>query len=366
MNFTRLAKLDNLITNTLKRKPTIILDPNPEHSFRIKGTVKDLSVSIDTDIWTLPDDMDTFIMQLNETNCSIEEKILKIYEKLCQEYTYDDNVLTYIKKNDDDTFFLPDAYGRDTDSSWKEKRKQHNRRSCFEISRILAKSIIEMLKTSGKSKNFDVCILWDEAVTHYFVGLISNEYTLSLDLDDFTQIKDLTREKTELSIIGIRILEDNQHKFEEALKRFNSGKSEEAKDHIQNKIDGMEKSTETEIENEDDNNIEFLKYSVKILKEEYNLDSAGIYEFLKEIVDTKIGARSRRKVWKEVKDDNNGIGKRYTRCLIITIDDIQYIIDVTKESAEEIFRVYDSNGNGELIPFNKMSRNWNEDPYDGR
>ena len=106
MNFTRLAKLNNLITNDLKRKPTIILDPNPEHPIRMFGTADDLSVSIDTDIWTMPDEMATLIRQLNETDYSIEEKILIIYNKLCQDYTYDDNVLTYIKKNDDDTFNL--------------------------------------------------------------------------------------------------------------------------------------------------------------------------------------------------------------------------------------------------------------------
>ena len=358
MNFTRLAKLNNLITNDLKRKTTIILDPNPDHQIRMFGTADGLSVSIDTDIWTMPDEIGTFIRQLNENDYSVEEKILAIYDKLCKDYTYDDNVLTYIKKNDDDTFYLPDYYGRDIDKSWKEKRKLHNRRSCFEISRILAESIIEMLKTSGYFKDYDICILWDESVTHYFVGVICNEYCLSLDLDDFTQIKDLTRVKTELSIVGIKILEDKHNRFTEALESFNEGRSKIAKEHISDKID----------DKEDD--IGFLKHSIQILREDYNLDSAGIYEFIKEIVDTKFGARSRRKVWKEVKNISNGIGNRYTRCLIVKIDDAQYIIDVTKDNTEEIFRLYDqeeqANPNEKVIPFRDMSRDWDTDPYDGR
>ncbi len=359
MNITRIAKLNSLITNNLKRKPIIIMDRNPEKQIRIYGSGNDVSLSIDTDIWMITDEIKEFIKQLNLTDYSIEEKIIKIYEKLCQDYTYDDNVLTYIKKNDDDTFFLPDYYGRDTDDSWKEKRKEHNRRSCFEISRVLAKALIEMLTTSGHYNDYDICILWDEAVTHYFVGLICEKYSLSLDLDDFTQIKDLTRLKTELSIAGIKILEDNENVFGNVLEEYNKDKSKVAKDHIQKKFEGKEN------DDENDDEIEFLKFSVQILKEEYNLDSAGIYEFIKEIVDTKIGTKSRRKAWKEVENISEGTGKRYTRCLLVTIHDTEYIIDVTKEDINEIVRIYNAKDE-KVILFKDMDRNWNDDPYDGR
>ena len=96
-----------------------------------------------------------------------------------------------------------------------------------------------------------------------------------------------------------------------------------------------------------------------------DLDSAGIYEFFKEIVDTKIGTRARKKDWKKV-ENNPGTGNRYTRCLIVKIGNNTYVVDVTKQKPEEIFRKCTDEDLKELIPFKDMERNWNEDPYDGR
>ena len=376
MNFNRLGKLNELLTNDLKRKPTIILDPNPEQSYRISGTADDIVVGIDADEWVIPDELKPFIIRVAGSNVSDEEKILKVYQKLCEYYTYDDNVLSYIKKNEDDTFFLPDEYGRETNSSWKENRQKHNRRNCFEISRILAKSINEVIKLSGHSKNYDICIIWDEANTHYFVGLACNNYYVSLDLDDFTQIKDLTRAKTELTLEGIKILEDSSDRFGKVIKEINNDRAKIAKDYIQEKIEMLnldDNMDETKVKAEDDDSISddkrFLQYTIQILKEDYNLDSAGIYEYLKENVDTKLGAKFRKKVWKEI-ENNPGKGKRYTRCLIVNIDDSSYIIDVTKDNPNEIFQQFDERElekqESKIIPFKEMTRDWNKDPYDGR
>lgn len=376
MNFNRLGKLNNLLTADLKRKPTIILEPNPEQLYRIYGTADDIVVGIDTADWEIPDSLKQFLADVASDNSSNEEKILKIYQKLCEYYTYDDNVLSYIKKTDDDTFFLPDAYGRETNAIWKENRKKHNRTTCFEISRILAKSIKEVIKLSGHSNNYDVCIIWDEANTHYFVGVACDNYYVSLDLDDFTQIKDLTRMKTELTLEGIKLLEDPYDKFGTVVRKFNGGRSKIAKEHIQRKRDEACQDNNANGENlneshysVDSDDINFFQYAVQILKEEYNLDSAGIYEYLKEIVDTKLGARFRKKVWKEVENEP-GIGTRYTRCLIVTINEIPYIVDVTKENPCEIFRIFNEQESekegSKLIPFKEMSRDWKDDPYDGR
>ena len=89
-----------------------------------------------------------------------------------------------------------------------------------------------------------------------------------------------------------------------------------------------------------------------------------MFEYIKEIVDTRIGARSRKKYWKEV-ESNLGVGTRYTRCLVITIDDISYIIDVTKKDPTEILRRADEEEMSQLKPFN-IQRKWKFDPYDGR
>lgn len=369
MNITRISKLCNLVTNRIKRKPTIVIEPNRYHSVNISGVASNISINIDANEWIIPDNLIKYLEELSIIDGSIEEKILQIYQKLCEDYTYDDNILSYIKKKDDDTFYLPDEYGRDTDSNWREKRSKHNRRNCFEISRILAKMLERFLKQNGYLKKYDICILWDEAVTHYFVGLSCDDYYLSLDLDDFTQIKDITRVKTDLSIEGITVLDDPKNIFTDVLKSFNANRPQIARKHIEDIIGKSVQDFSEDNQSTLPEDIEFLKYTIQILCKEYDLDPAGIFEYMKEIVDTKIGARARNKVWKIV-EDNPGVGNRYVRCLVVTIDDIPYIIDVTKQNPLEILRKFDpaelDNPDSGIIRFNKMKRSWNNDPYDGR
>ena len=363
MNFTRIGKLSQLITDALKRKPTVVL--NPEKTYRVFGVADNLNITTDTEKWEINDSLKEYIDELAKQDFSIEEKILIIYNKLCEEYTYDDNVLSYIRKNDDDTFYLPDEYGRDTDKEWKENRSKHNRRSCFEISRILAKSITELVRLTGNSKDFDICIFWDEDVTHYFVGLINKDYALSMDLDDFTTIKDLTRIKTGLTLDGIKVLRDPSAKISSCIREFNLGRERNARNQLDNEM-----KTSNSIKNPNElDETDFFRNAVQILKEEYNLDSAGIFEYLKEIVDTKLGARFRKKVWKEV-EKNPGKGARYTRCLVLLLDDESYIVDVTQDDSNKMFRAFDikelEKPESGIRPFTGLNRTWETDPYDGR
>ena len=137
--------------------------------------------------------------------------------------------------------------------------------------------------------------------------------------------------KTGLTIEEIRILDDPYNKFGEALAKYNYDKCKIAREQIDKNVDSS---------NDVSDDIQFLKYAVQFLKDEYNLDSAGMFEYLKEIVDTKIGASSRKKVWTEV-ENNPGMGKRYTRCLLVTVDDVHYLIDCTKDNPEEVIRKFD-------------------------
>lgn len=364
MNFNRLSRLNNLVTNDLRRKPTIILEPNYNHPIRMFGTAKDVNVNFDTDDWIISQELTNYVENLAKSNGNIEDKILKIYQKLCEDYTYDDNTLSYIKKNDDDTFYLPDEYGRNTDDKWKENREQHNRRNCFEISRILAKSISELIRLSKSNSNYDVCILWDEAVTHYFVGFTSDDYCASLDIDDFTQIKDLTRVKAGLTIEGIKVFSDKENKFTNALDNFNKDRTKSAKEYIENKV-------ENEQDDKFSDDVLFFQYAIQILKEEHKIDSAGLFEYAKELVDTKIGGKARKKVWKKI-ENNPGQGDRYTRCLVVELNDSNYIIDTTEEKVDEVLKDFDEVKKSknyqeeQIVPFSKMSRNWKDDPYDGR
>lgn len=303
---------------------------------------------------------------------SNEDKILKIYEKLCREYVYDDNLLSYIHKLEDDAYSLPDWYGRDVDSNWEKNREQHNRRVCYEVSRYLAKSIKEIFKDN---ENYDVCILWDKGLTHYFVALTCDDYSLTLDLDDFDNIKDLTRVKAGLTAEGIKILEDKKGKFNGALDRFNDGKSNEAIKKIQHDMvynDNDIKLKSPNETNDEPEDIIFLKNSIEILKEKYNIDSQGIYEYIKEIVDITIRPESRKKVWKEIKENGNE-NKRYIRCLIVNVDDKEYLIDVDKKLIRTFDREEFENEDAEFVPYKELLddelinyRSKKGNRYDGR
>ena len=43
MNITRISKLSDLITNRIKRKPTIVLEPSRYHSVNISGIARNVS-----------------------------------------------------------------------------------------------------------------------------------------------------------------------------------------------------------------------------------------------------------------------------------------------------------------------------------
>lgn len=359
INIASFSKLSELISLSSKRKPKIVLNPEEEYCIKSKKGIEDLSANIiiDVDKWEIPEDINTFVDKLSQNQqLNNEEKILLVYEKLCKDYTYDDNVLSYMRKNDYDKFALPDWYGRNTNLDWKKNRQMHNRRVCYEISRNLAKALTELFKDNN---TINTCILWDKDLTHYFVGLICDEYILTLDLDDFNNIKDLTRLKSELTIEGIKILEDNQGKFEKALQKFNTHKSEHAIKKIGSEIENSHtKNSHDNSQIEENDDIVFLKNAVEILKEK-GLDSQGIFEYMKEIVDINLGPESRKKVWKKIEGKNNE-EIRYTRCLAIDIDNQKYIVDVDTKEVRPFDEEELLGDNAKYIPYKELSRNWDE------
>lgn len=366
INMDRLIKFNDLVTMRFRRKHRIVLDPEGEYD---KKNLKD-NIELDKSKWEMPRNKEfcMFISELSENKeLTDEERILSIYQKICKDYVYDDNVLSYIQKNDDDTFDLPDKYGREVDEQWVKNREEHNRRVCYEVSRYLAKSLTELFKDKDE---FNACILWDKGLTHYYVGLTCNDYSITLDVDDFNNIKDITRLKTGLTIEGINILKDNYSKFKNAINKFNEGKCEDAINNIEGKI-AIKMQDSIPIEEPED--IVFLKHAIKILKEEHNIDSQGLYEYIKEIVDIKLGPEARKKVWKEIKG-NSHEETRYTRCLILDVNGQKYIVDVDKM----LLRTFDEKEleeDREFIPFNELlnkdlsdfrRRQLNSGMYNGR
>ena len=310
-----LRRFNELLSKHSQRRHIIVLDPNGK--YKNLGQL-DEEIVYDKDEWEIPDDLSTWINELEKkTIFSTEEKILLLYQKLCKDFIYDDNLISYIKKSDDDTFLLPDWYGRDTDEKWKENREQHNRRVCFELSRYLVTSLNELLKNK---EGFHACILWDKGLTHYFVALTCGEYSITLDLDDFNNIKDLTRLKTGLTAEGIKIWEDEDGKFKKALDEFNEKRDKYSIERISDDIKLQE------LKEEEPEEIAFLRNAVKTLIEKYDIDSQGIFEYMKEIVDIKHGPEKRKKIWKKI-DGEDENSTRYIRCLVVDFNGEKYLID---------------------------------------
>lgn len=355
IDIDKLIKLNALASKHFHKKHTIILPPGEKINFN-----NALGIEYDKGNWKLEDGLQEYVeILLKQKNLSDEMRVLMIFEKICKDYVYDDNLISYIKKVDDDVFCLPDWYGRDVNQDWERNRKTHNRRICFELSRYLAVAIMQLFE---EKENFNVCILWNKDLTHYLVGLASDEYSVTLDTDDFFYIKDLTRIKTGLTAKGITILEDTNEKFANVLTQFNDGRSEYAIEDVATKRKNMANMNNTD---EEDEQVLFLKEVMHIL-EEYNLDSQGIFEYMKEIIDIKLGSETRRKIWKRIDgEDSHRESTRYIRCLIVNINGKEYLVDGDQRIIREFQREEEENKRGSFIPYSALSRG-DYDYYNGK
>ena len=299
-----IKKFYNEVNESLEGDYKIILEPN--------RNLTDEWIEYDQVKWELDESLQKLVNTLlEEDTIDFEEKVLIIYKYICLNYVYDDNVLYFFKKDSSDPnnikYIAVDWYGRIIDKKWKENRKNHNRRVCYEFARFYAKAINEMLIGNDNCEAF---MLGDKENLHYVVGLTGNEYSIILDPDDFNNIKDLTRLKLGLAINGIKILRDNSGKFQKAVDKFNQDKK--------NELPEVEKTRENL---KDGNFIEYFKSVVEILKS-YNIDSQGFYEYRKSIVEQE--EIETEKVWKKINGDNE---KRYARCSIFNLDSKTYLLD---------------------------------------
>ena len=299
-----IKKFYNEVNESLEGDYKIILEPN--------RNLTDEWIEYDQVKWELDESLQKLVNTLlEEDTIDFEEKVLIIYKYICLNYVYDDNVLYFFKKDSSDPnnikYIAVDWYGRIIDKKWKENRKNHNRRVCYEFARFYAKAINEMLIGNDNCEAF---MLGDKENLHYVVGLTGNEYSIILDPDDFNNIKDLTRLKLGLAINGIKILRDKSRKFQKAVDKFNQDKK--------NELPEVEKTRENL---KDGNFIEYFKSVVEILKS-YNIDSQGFYEYMKSIVEQE--EIETEKVWKKINGDNE---KRYARCSIFNLDSKTYLLD---------------------------------------
>ena len=287
----------------------IILEPNRD--------IQEDWIEYDTVKWEMEDGISKLVENLlKENSLSFEEKVLEVYKYICLNYVYDANVLYFFKRDDSDInnikYIAVDWYGRIVEKDWIEKRQKHNRRICYEFARFYAKAINVLLDGNDKLEAF---MLGDKENLHYVVGLTGEEYSIILDLDDFNNIKDLTRVKFGLTIKGIKILRDVSGKFKQVVDKFNEGKREE----LAEIEDAKEKL-------KDKNLIEYFNKVAQILKNK-NIDSQGFFEYIRAIVENE-GIKI-EKIWKE---DKAALEKRYERCIIFELDGKSYLIDSIEQA----------------------------------
>ena len=271
--------------------------------------------------WELDEPIQSLVNKLLKDNIlNFEEKILKVYEFICLNYIYDVNVLYFFKRDTSDLnntkYIAVDWYGRIIDEKWKENRKKHNRRVCYEFARLYAKAINELLRDNH---NLEAVMVGDKENLHYVVGLTGNDYSVILDLDNFNKLKDLTRLKLGLTINGITILRDDFGKFQKALDNFNKDRLDELAE---------VKEIEEKFKGKDD--IKYFKSVIDILKK-YNIDSQGFFEYMRaKIEQEKIKIE---KIWKEVKGSSE---RRYLRCLIFSFNYKTYLLDSDEKTLSEV------------------------------
>lgn len=313
MNNEYIKKFYKELSYELEGDYKIIIEPN-------RNLTEDW-IEYDQVKWEQDEPIQNLVNKLLKDNTlNFEEKILKVYEFICLNYIYDVNVLYFFKRDTSDLnnikYIAVDWYGRIIDEKWKENRKKHNRRVCYEFARLYAKAINELLKGNH---NLEAVMVGDKENLHYVVGLTGNDYSVILDLDNFNKLKDLTRLKLGLTINGITILRDDFGKFQKALDNFNKDRLDELAE---------VKVIEEKFKGKDD--IKYFKSVIDILKK-YNIDSQGFFEYMRaKIEQEKIKIE---KIWKEVKGSSE---RRYLRCLIFSFNYKTYLLDSDEKTLSEV------------------------------
>lgn len=294
----------NEICENLEGDYKIILEP--------KRALNEDWIEYDTVKWEMEDQLKDLVDNLmKDKTVSLEDKIIKVYEFICMNYIYDANVLYFFKRDASDPanirYIAVDWYGRVVGKDWIEKRKNHNRRICYEFSRFYAKAINTLI--DGKFE-LEACMIGDKENTHYVVGLTGKDYSIILDQDDFNSIKDLTRLKMGLTIKGIHILRDETGAFTKAVEKFNKDRLVELKE-----ID------EARANLKDKDFIAYINKSIETINK-YNIDPQGFFEYVRFLIE-EAGIKI-EKIWKEDKKANE---KRYERCLYFKYDNRTYLLD---------------------------------------
>ncbi len=230
IEFLRKLKEVNSLMNWNKIKV------NPEETQEINNS----KIKKDYVLWKEDDDNLFYELCKDEgfEQLSTIEKILKIHFGVCKNFVFDDFCYflgSYNKEKNICTIDL--KYGRNPNLVWRENRKKHNRRICYELSRYMAVRLKQFIKEES-----DIFLVSDEYETHYATAYVCDDFMIIIDTDDYWKGADLNRVKLGIEIKGITIVSDEKNIVKEKLDEIN--KTRKSKKEFQQEIenDAVEKS----------------------------------------------------------------------------------------------------------------------------
>lgn len=310
-----IKKFYDEICENLEGKYKIILEPG--------RALQEDWIEYDKVKWQIEEQMQDLINELqNNKLLDLEEKIFEIYKFICVNYIYDANVLYFFKRDASDPnnikYIAVDWYGRIVGQDWIDNRRKHNRRICYEFSRFYAKAINQLI---DKKEDLEAVMVGDRDNLHYVVGLIGKDYSIILDQDDFSSIKDLTRLKLNLTIKGIHILRDESGKFTDLVNNYNK-----------NKLDELPEIQDAKASLKEKNLIEYFNVSIRALNK-YDIDSQGFFEYIRALIE-EAGLKI-EKIWK-IDTRATSTEKRHERCLYFNYNNKTYLLDSIEKTLSAV------------------------------
>lgn len=271
IEFLRKLKEVNSLMNWNKIKV------NPEETQEIDNS----RIKKDYVLWKEDDDTLFFELCKDEgfEQLSTIEKILKIHFGVCKNFVFDDFCYFLGSYNKEKNICTIDSkYGRNPNLVWRENRKKHNRRICYELSRYMAVRLKQFIKEES-----DIFLVSDEYETHYATAYVCDDFMIIIDTDDYWKGADLNRVKLGIEIKGITIVSDEKNIVKEKLDEIN--KTRKSKKEFQQEIenDAVEKSK-----------IEWINILLEKIK---ILGNDGIFKYMCTILEMK--GYEPKKIWEK-------------------------------------------------------------------
>lgn len=271
IEFLRKLKEVNSLMNWNKIKV------NPEETQEIDNS----RIKKDYVLWKEDDDTLFFELCKDEgfEQLSTIEKILKIHFGVCKNFVFDDFCYFLGSYNKEKNICTIDSkYGRNPNLVWRENRKKHNRRICYELSRYMAVRLKQFIKEES-----DIFLVSDEYETHYATAYVCDDFMIIIDTDDYWKGADLNRVKLGIEIKGITVVSDEKNIVKEKLDEIN--KTRKSKKEFQQEIenDAVEKSK-----------IEWINILLEKIK---ILGNDGIFKYMCTILEMK--GYEPKKIWEK-------------------------------------------------------------------